>query len=222
VDSAGGHERLDETLFSLALVGRGELDVIRAAALFDGVFAVLLDAPDGWEAEQGVPAWAPALPFVPGVAPEAALAEAARRHAQLTRRWGPPAQLARTRPLATPKAAQQGPGISPRHRALILCANGRRTPRDIAFVLGRGLYAVMIDIAQAERRGLLQTREQAAPAALPSTAARRAEPTKGDAATADSAPPDSTPRRLPQRAARPAVRAEGMTPYSNFDRTHTD
>jgi hypothetical protein len=232
VDATGGHEALDEALFSRSLVGRGELDVIRAAALFDGIFAVLLDAPAAWEAEQGgASGFEPVLPLTPGVPPETALAEAARRHAQLSRRWGRPAQLARTRPLATAKAAQQGPGITPRHRELVLCANGRRTPRDIAFVLGRGLYAVMIDICQAERRGLLQTREQAAPATLPSAAPRRAEPAPDEAGTRagsepgeEGAPPDSAPRRLPQRPARRpgAGRAEGMTPYSSFERTHTE
>lgn len=262
VDTVGESGRLDRTLVERALVGSGELDVIRAAALFDAMFAVFLDAPEGWEARpaggaaaggagaganggprasaealderseveadadtgsaaaDSPPGVEPPLPLLPGVSPAILLAEAGRRCAALTRRWGSPADLARSRPQVTAKAAHTGAGVIQRHREILLCANGRRTPRDIAFVLGRGVYAVMIDIGRLEKGGLLQTKDQAVPAALPSVAPRRVDP---DAAASPApARPLPPPRHLPQRSARQPARAEGMTPYPSFDRAHAE
>ena len=212
VDAVGERGRLDEILVSRSLVRGGELDVIRVAALFDAMFAVCLDAPEDWEARPAGSGIEPPLPLVPGIPPALLLAEADRRCAKLSRRWGSPAQLARTRPQVTVKATQAGTGAIERHREILLCANGRRTPRDIAFVLGRGVYAVMVDLGQLESRGMVQTKEQAVPAALPSAAPRRIE---GEARSEAAAVP---PEHLPQRI-RPAARAEGMTPYQTFDRT---
>jgi hypothetical protein len=233
LDAVGDSGRLDEVLIARSLVGGGELDVIRAAALFDGMFAVFLDAPESWEAQSAVFVSGAAagggpdsaagsgggldasLPLFPGVPPALLLAEAGRRCTQLARRWGSPAHVARVRPLATAKAARTSAGVIQRHQEILLCANGRRTPRDIAFVLGRGVYAVMIDIGQLDKRGLVQTTEQVLPATLPSVAPRRIEP-------GAAAPVVLLPQRLPQRVPRPAAQAEGMTPYPSFDRTQPD
>jgi hypothetical protein len=212
VDTVGERGRLDETLVSRSLVRGGELDVIRVAALFDAMFAVCLDAPEDWQARPADSGVEPPLPLVPGIPPAVLLAEADRRSTKLSRRWGSPARLAQTRPQVTAKATQAGTGAVERHREILLCANGRRTPRDIAFVLGRGVYAVMVDLGQLENRGMVQTQEQPAPAALPSVAPRRIE--GEDRAEAAAAAPEHLPRRV-----RPPARAEGMTPYQSFDRT---
>lgn len=214
VDSAADSGRLDEILVERSLVGGGELDVIRIAALYDGLFAVWLDAHEGWWTEPPGPGVDASLPYLPGLAPEVLLGEAARRYALLARRWGPPTQLAHCRPQVTAKAVQIGAGAGEllRHREILLCANGRRTPRDIAFVLGRGVYAVMVDIGHMEKRGLLQTAERTAPQQLPSVAPRRIEP------GATSSGSVQLPEQLPQRSARHSAQDEGMTPYPKFDR----
>ena len=219
VDTVGEHGRLDETLVSRALVPGGELDVIRVSALFDGMFAVCLDAPEDWETRPPGSGAEPALPLLPGVPPATLLAEAGRRYAKLTHRWGSPAHLARARPHATAKATHPGTAVIARHREILLCANGRRTPRDIAFVLGRGVYAVMVDLGQLESRGMVQAKEPTAATALPSAAPRRLE---ADSGTAARAAARQVPQQLPQRAQRPSARAEGMTPYPSFDRTQAD
>jgi hypothetical protein len=213
VDSTGARGRLEETVVSGSLVGQGELDVIRTAALFDAMFALCLDAPEEWQARAPEPETEPALALLPGVAPAILQAEAARRHAQLTRRWGPPALLARARPVATAKAARDASGVILRHREIVLCANGRRTSRDIAFILGRGVYAVMIDIGLAERRGLLQTKGQpSSDTALPSVAPRGPVPEVARSVAGRAA---QSPQQLPRRASRSSPQAEGMTPFPN-------
>ena len=214
VDTAGERGRLDETLVSRALVNGGELDVIRVSALFDAMFAVCLDAPEDWEAQPPGSGAEPPLPLVPGIAPALLLTEADRRSAKLSHRWGSPARLARTRPQVTAKATQAGTSAIERHREILLCANGRRTPRDIAFVLGRGVYAVMTDLGRLEKRGMVQTKDPAVPTMLPSVASRRIEAEPRPAAAAVL--PEQLPRRVGQRS---AARAEGMTPYRGFDRT---
>jgi len=216
VDTAGEHGRLDETLVSRSLVHGGELDVVRISALFDAMFAVCLDAPEDWEAQPPESGIEPPLPLVPGIPPALLLTEADRRSTTLSRRWGSPAQLARTRPHVTAKATQAGTSAIERHREILLCANGRRTPRDIAFVLGRGVYAVMTDLGRLENRGMVQIKEQAAPATLPSVAPRRIE-AASQATTV--LPEHAVPEQLPRRVQQTAARAEGMTPYQGFDRT---
>ncbi|HEX6854507.1 MAG TPA: hypothetical protein VF204_04355 [Streptosporangiaceae bacterium] len=44
-----------------------------------------------------------------------------------------------------------GPG----QREILALANGRRTPRDIAFALGRGVYAVTLEVDRMRRAGLV-------------------------------------------------------------------
>jgi len=77
---------------------------------------------------------------------------------------------------------------------------------------------VMVDLGQLESRGMVQAKEPTVATALPSAAPRRIEADSGTAARAAR----QVPQQLPQRAQRPAARAEGMTPYPNFDRTQAD
>lgn len=158
-------ERLAAELGHRALVGAVELEVVCTATVFDGAFAMSLSAPAGWHVTDRVPA----LGVEPGVEPGRLTQETSRRLALLSRLVGAPADATRAR--IHPVAAQ--PVHSSRHEEILACVNGRRTPRDIAFALGRGLYPVLLDLVRMEGLGLVR-RESRTPSGRPSTAPRSA------------------------------------------------
>ncbi|GAB3705532.1 hypothetical protein [Nocardiopsis oceani] len=128
-----------------------ELTLVRA--LLDGVFALGLSPSNrGGEVRPGAPP--PPLFLAEGREPGWAVQEAARRHGAIDRLWGPPADLARLRPVA---AAPPEKASSAAHRDLLARADGRRTPRDLAFVQGRDVSGVMTDLARLAARGLVDT-----------------------------------------------------------------
>ncbi|WP_017588949.1 MarR family transcriptional regulator [Nocardiopsis ganjiahuensis] len=129
------------------------LELTLERSLLDGVFAMgLTPSNRGGEVRPG--ALPPLLRLDEGVEPGPALREAARRHDAVGRRWGPPADLARLRPVASgaPEAVP-----STVHRDLLARADGRRTPRDLAFALGRDVSGVMADLVRLAERGLVET-----------------------------------------------------------------
>lgn len=190
-DAAGGigpdayYTALDAALADQGVVGRAELDLLHTAAVFDGAFALALTTPTGWELSEPVPVSGAA-----GVEPARLAEETARRFGHLAQHRGPVGEFARTRiQAATPLPVRPGA----RHAAVLSVVNGRRTPRDIAFALGRGLYAVMADLIRMDGLGLLRHEQQVPPPDRPSTAPRVAGPPP----QAPPAPAGPLPRRAP-------------------------
>ncbi|MEV6544085.1 hypothetical protein [Streptomyces sp. NPDC051665] len=199
------HEHLGAELVDRGLVGAAELEVISLGALFDAAFALSLAVPDSWE----VTAPVPTLYRNAGVTPERLLGEVSRRVNLLAGEPGSVAALARTRmqPASTAHLPEPADRLPARHRAVLAAADGRRTARDIAFTLGRGLFAVMIDLRHLLDRGLVRPHAPSANG-RPSTAARIAPSAAHPSAMA---PPSalgsaSLPRRLPGRNSAPAHR----------------
>ncbi|MEV7321700.1 hypothetical protein [Streptomyces sp. NPDC093970] len=188
---AGGTDpaRLALELVSQGLLGAVELEVIGRSALFDAAFALALIRPDGWEV--GDPR--PVLDTGTAVPPGRLVTENTRRMSLLALERGATARFARDRLEPSPEARdpQRVARLSPRHRAVLTAADGRRTPRDIAFALGRGLFAVMLDLRDLLAFGLLRPPSEAA-AGRPSTAPRH-PPHPATAAPRPSAAP--LPRR---------------------------
>ncbi|MGW1626183.1 hypothetical protein [Streptomyces sp. NPDC002172] len=181
--------RLALELVAEGLLGAAELEITGQAALFDAAFALALTTPDGWEVTDP----RPLLDTGVAVPPDRLVTENTRRIRLLANERGATARFARDRlePAPAARDPRQTARLSPRHRNLMAVADGRRTPRDIAFTLGRGLFAVMLDLRDLLALGLLQP-PSATPAGRPSTAPRTppAPPT--------AAPrPSSTP--LPRR-----------------------
>ncbi len=193
------HEHLAAGLVDQGLVGAGELEVVSLSALFDAAFALSLAVPDGWEVTDPVPT----LYRNAGVTPERLLGEVSRRLNALAGEPGSAAALARTRLRPTSAAhLPETPGTLPaRHHAVLTATDGRRTARDIAFTLGRGLFAVMLDLRHLLDRGLVEPHTPP-PDRRPSTAPRVASIT----ATPSAPGPASLPRRLPGRNSVPAHR----------------
>ncbi|MEU8934333.1 hypothetical protein AB0D30_31165 [Streptomyces sp. NPDC048409] len=167
-----------------------EFDLLCAATLFDGAFAMALGALGSWEVTEAVPfAWAG-----PRFSPQRVTTETNRRIALLAAVWdGLPAELART---AFRPAPQVPTRVPHRYAMLLRAVNGRRTPRDIAFALGRGAYAVMLDLVRMDRLGLLQYERPTLPAARPSTAPRGHGP-QAPPGHPPTTPGPALPRRTP-------------------------
>ncbi|WP_416968805.1 hypothetical protein [Streptomyces sp. 4F14] len=181
--AAGGD--LAQHLQERGLLTRQEFEVACTAALFDGAFALALGPGAVWEVREPAPAVVTARAF----APHLVAAETTRRLTVLTELWGSPVELARTRIRTTD--TPRPPALGARHTAVLDAANGRRTPRDLAFTLGRGTYAVMLDLARLRTLGLIH--HDVTPTARPSTALR----VPGAHATASRPPAGSAP--LPTR-----------------------
>jgi hypothetical protein len=198
-DRLGGH------LVAAGLVGAAELEIVCAGAVFDGAFALAMGPPGGWTV--GDPE--PTLLAGSGVEPRRLTEETTRRIARLSGPWGAPGELARVRPVPGPDAGLRR-GIPDRHRSVLSTVNGRRTARDVAFTLGRGLYAVMLDLIRLEAQELVRWETAGASEGRPSTAPR-VLPGRDDvpaspataAVTAPAVPAAPLPKRTPGGASWP-------------------
>ncbi|MGW0589258.1 DUF4388 domain-containing protein [Streptosporangium sp. NPDC002607] len=166
-------DRLAAELVERGVIGEAGLEAVCMAALFDAVFAMILYGVESCVAEPAGPDdHLPLLPVLPGVGPERLARETARRMEHVAG-WRRLDLSMRVRPVppATPVPTMLGSDRI--RRAVLERANGRRTPRDIAFVLGKGLFAVMSEIARMVEEGVL---DLGGPEAAPSGAAPDPEP----------------------------------------------
>ncbi|MCX4234352.1 DUF4388 domain-containing protein [Streptomyces ortus] len=185
-------DRLGGYLVSAGLIGAAELEVVCTAAVFDAAFAMAIGPPGGWTLDGPEPA----LHAGAGVEPRRLTEETTRRIVRLSGPWGAPGELARIRPAAVPDAGLRR-GLPDRHRAVLSTVNGRRTARDMAFTLGRGLFAIMLDLTRLEAQDLIRWETGGPAEGRPSTAPR-VLPGRG----ASDAPVPGPPRAEP--AANPA------------------
>ncbi|WP_075736912.1 hypothetical protein [Streptomyces acidiscabies] len=179
------HGDLAQQLKERGVLTPQEFEVACTAALFDDAFALALGPGAVWEVRDPAPGVVAARAF----APHLVAAETTRRLTALTELWGSPSELARTRLRTTDTPRPEVLGA--RHTALLDAVNGRRTPRDLAFTLGRGTYAVMMDLAHLRTLGLIHP--DVTSTGRPSTALR----VPGARADASRPPARSTP--LPTR-----------------------
>ncbi|WP_327063637.1 hypothetical protein OG715_01350 [Kitasatospora purpeofusca] len=191
--TAGGSD-LGAALLGQGSIGAGELEVVCAAAAFDAAFALMIGPPGEWRTveEPSPPA---RIALRPGIAPQELFEEATRRVALLEELWGPPAELARIRirPAALP---EHGAARAPvRYRRILDAATGRRTARDISFALGRGVFAVLLDIARMDAERLLHRDGAERTAVAPSVAPR--VPPDGPLPTTTATVTAPLPRRVP-------------------------
>ncbi|MFI0351285.1 hypothetical protein [Actinomadura sp. 9N407] len=156
--AAAPHGRMPAELVERGLLGTAGLQVLTQVAVMDALFAMALFGvrtctaqPDG-DGDIG-----PLLPAEPGLEAERVVRETTRRLAAATR-WRESGVEITARPLPAPPAVDQDTG-TPRGDVLTK-VNGRRTARDIAFALGRGLYSVMNDLATLAEDGLVRFGDQ--------------------------------------------------------------
>jgi len=198
-------DRLGAYLVAAGLMGAAELEIVCTASVFDAAFAMAIGTPGGWTLDDPEPT----LLAGPGVEPRRLTEETTRRIVRLSGPWGAPGELARIRPGQVPDAGLRR-GLPDRHRSVLSTVNGRRTARDMAFTLGRGLYAIMLDLTRLEAQELIrwetggaaEGRPSTAPRVLPGPVAQDAPPTR-TTPTASASKAAPLPKRTPGGASWP-------------------
>ncbi|MFJ9607570.1 hypothetical protein ACIRS1_14660 [Kitasatospora sp. NPDC101176] len=149
----GPHARVGEAMVDRGLIGRGELELGHLGTLFDAAFFVLADQAGGtWRFEHEARHW---LGPVAEVDADRLRREVDRRSGLLDQIW-PWGRLdtAPVRPaVAGFHAHRRPPGR--RQRELLDHADGRRTPADLARLLGRSGFGVTADVRRLAAAGLL-------------------------------------------------------------------
>jgi hypothetical protein len=190
-----GREMRNE-LIGRELIGAGELEALARIAVADAVFAVAYGLVEICRADAS--ADGPMVTLSPGDEAEWLLAETARR-IQSLRAFPAPIIHTRARVATVPGAIKPGLVLGRGRDDLATLADGRRTARDMAFVLGRGVYATMLELGRMQRDGLIMT--DSGTAASPAEAADASpSPTLANRA----GPPSALPRRRKERAEQPA------------------
>jgi hypothetical protein len=149
--AAAADGRMRAELVRRGLIGNGELEAVLLAALADGMFALSSGQVDECRLDQL--AVACLLPLEPPADARWLLAETSRRQHVVASMPNPVAHD-RDRVTRGPSAAP-GATLDTRQDDILALANGRRTARDMAFVLGCGVYALTLEFARMHDRGLL-------------------------------------------------------------------
>jgi hypothetical protein len=154
--ASGG--RVSRELVTRQVTGAGELEALLRTALADAMFALASGTVAEYRAEPG-PAGV-VLPVEPGAEPGALLAEASRRIQVLSLL---PAPGKDDQLMAAPGSVRPGVRLGDGQDEILALADGGRTARDLAFTLGRGIYATMLQLARMRQAGLLVTDFQGLP-----------------------------------------------------------
>jgi hypothetical protein len=148
----GDATRLGPELVARGPVSVAELERLIVAAAYDGAFAVAAGQVLDCRPVTTDPYW---LPATPGIPVDLLWREIARRRRVLAGRREP---VAHDRDRIVPAAwlDRGAVRLAPEQWELLGHADGRRTPRDLAFALGRGVYAVTLEIARLLDAGLVE------------------------------------------------------------------
>lgn len=145
--------RMPAELVDRELLGSAGLQVLTQVAVMDAVFAMALS---GIQTCTAMPAGeddlAPLLPSDPGIEVDRLLRETNRRLITAVE-WRPLGLQIHSRPQRAHGLVD--PPVNASRADVLAKVNGRRTVRDIAFVLGRGIFSVMNDLAVLAQDGHL-------------------------------------------------------------------
>ena len=204
--AAAAGRPLSAELIAREMVGTGELEALLLAALADAMFVLASGTVEDYRAEPGRADGVLALE--PGAETDGLLAEASRRIKVLASLPHPPVYRWE-RLIAAPGAARPGVRLGQGQDEILALADGRRTPRDLAFALGRGVYATTLQLARMHQAGLLvpgSARVAARPARQAGRPAPDAEPEPGGLPRRAKGLLDAAKRAAPARRA-PEARA---------------
>ncbi len=142
--AAVGERQITAELVGRELIPAGELEALLRVALADAMFALLSGQANDWAK---APQAGCMLPLIPSAQSGWLIAEATRR-GQVLAAFPGPTLSAQDRITAAPGAGRSGYRLGPDQDAILTLADGRRTARDVAFALGRGLYETMLELAR--------------------------------------------------------------------------
>jgi hypothetical protein len=168
-------------LVERGLLGAGEVEALLRIALADAMFAVTCGRVDSWTE---TPAADHLLPLDPAARAGWLLAEATRRR-QVLASFPAPLVSAADRIAVAPASVLPGRVLGHGQDEILALVDGRRTPRDLAFALGQGLYETMLELTRmrAGNTVVISSRGQAhapsEPASPPSGGQERDETTGG-------------------------------------------
>jgi hypothetical protein len=185
--SAAAHGRMPDELVKRGLIGAGELESLLRMALADAMFALAAGHVEECVLEQD--AEPHLLPLQPAAPSAWLLAEARRRVEVLAGLRG---RIVPDRDRVTSVRGAWIPVVGPGdgQAEILALANGRRTARDIAFVLGRGVFAVTLQLARMCDAGVLMvgsTRSAPSRRQGPGAATATAQAGAGDGQDGDTA-----------------------------------
>jgi hypothetical protein len=193
-------------LVTRQLLGTGELEALLRTALADSVFALASGRVDGWTE---LPARDCLLPLLPAAKAGWLLAEASRRRQVLAAAAERPIGVLDRITATAPSEWTAGTGVpapGPGQAELLALANGRRTARDMAFALGRGVYATMLQLTRMRERNMVVIIPRGSESPSASAPVEVASDQEGDHRTATGLPRRRKERPGPQRAAEPGRR----------------
>jgi len=191
VREAGGARWPAAGLTAHGYAGSAQLTVVCVMALQDAVFAIIAGHVDGCErAEAGAE---PPAPVAVGEPPARLLQGAVRKLAAVAA-LPHPVHPDRERPVPAPEF-ELPPSVL--RRELLDRADGRRTARDLAFLTGRGVYTVTVEVARMLGEGLLEC--PAAPEPIPVRAPPGGIRHRTPPPPAPPPPEPPTPVDLPRR-----------------------
>lgn len=155
---AGARHEVGRDLVGSGRVTAGELELCHLGALFDAAFFVLGPASGPTHFRYGVTHWFGRVRPVPTAAVER---ETRRRHALLDSVW--PCPDVDTAPVV-PRPTAPGQTVTGRQRAVLRLADGVRTPKAIAWALGRPTFHTLVEIRRMAAAGLVESPRTRAPA----------------------------------------------------------
>ncbi|MFJ9740375.1 MarR family transcriptional regulator [Streptomyces sp. NPDC101166] len=200
VRESGGSRWPAAQIIAQGRTGAAELRVVCAMALQDAVFAVVAGIVA--DCERGPGDGSPPAAIAVGEPPTRLLQEAARKVNALLA-LPCPVRPERERP-APASPSCDATRLGPLQRELLLHADGRRTSRDLAFLTGRGVYTVTVEVARMLGEGLLECPRTPAPipVRLPpgGQPVRPREPAPPPPSPAPAQAPPPAPAVLPRRS----------------------
>jgi len=197
--AAVGGRQLTAELVARKLLGAGEVEALLRIALADAMFALASGQVNGWSEEP--PADCP-LPLAPAAKSGWLLAEATRR-VRVLASFPEPVPRAQDRIAAGPGTARASRVPGQGQDEILALVDGRRTARDLAFALGRGLYETLLQLARMRADHLVVVNPSGTQS--PSPASVTTDGTEDDH-TASGLPRRRKDRPVPPRPVEPADR----------------
>ncbi|MBP2328282.1 hypothetical protein JOF56_008667 [Kibdelosporangium banguiense] len=140
-------------LVTLGIIGSTELQVVALTAIQDGAFAVASGEIEGYVVDDEDKPTDVLLPAPNRVTPDVLMTETARRLDALA---SLPFPVSPFQERVVPARGTELPILPGRRQEIIAHATGRRTARDIAFVIGRSVYPITAEISRMLSDGSLE------------------------------------------------------------------